>query len=43
MAIATTLIAPPLIKVCFAEDKDNDGIIDEIEEHDVSEEFTRIG
>ena len=43
MAIATTLIAPPLIKICFAEDKDKDGIIDEVEEHDVTEDFTRIG
>lgn len=43
MAVATTLIAPPLIKVLFAEDKDNDGVLDEIEEQDVSEEFTRIG
>lgn len=43
MAVATTLIAPPLIKVFFAEDKDLDGVAEEVEEHDVSEEFTRIG
>lgn len=43
MAVATTLIAPPFIKVLFAEDKDNDGIPDNIVETDVSEEFTRIG
>ena len=43
MAVATTLIAPPFIKILFAEDKDHDGIVDNIEEHDVSEEFTRIG
>jgi Kef-type K+ transport system membrane component KefB len=43
MAVATTLIAPPLIKYFFAEDADNDGIPDDIVEHDVSEEFTRIG
>lgn len=43
MAVATTLIAPPLIKILFAEDRDNDGVIDNIVEQDVSEEFTRIG
>lgn len=43
MAVATTLIAPPFIKILFAEDKDNDGIPDNIVETDVSEEFTRIG
>ena len=43
MAVATTLIAPPLIKILFAEDKDNDGVTDNIVEHDVSEEFTRLG
>ncbi|MEO7674717.1 MAG: hypothetical protein ABIU09_11655, partial [Pyrinomonadaceae bacterium] len=43
MAVATTLIAPPFIKILFAEDKDSDGVPDEIEDHDVSEEFTRIG
>lgn len=43
MAVATTLIAPPLIKIFFAEDRDNDGIMDEFEEHDISEEYSRIG
>lgn len=43
MAVATTLIAPPLIKYLFAEDLDKDGMIDEIEQHEVPEEFTRIG
>jgi Kef-type K+ transport system membrane component KefB len=43
MAVATTLIAPPFIKILFKEDKDGDGVPDEIEEHDVSEEFSRIG
>ena len=43
MAVATTLIAPPFIKVLFAEDDDNDGVPDNIVETDVSEEFTRIG
>jgi Kef-type K+ transport system membrane component KefB len=43
MAIATTLIAPPLIKILFREDKDNDGIPEEIIERDVSEDFSRIG
>lgn len=43
MAVATTLIAPPLIKHFFAEDKDMDGIPDEMEELDVSGDFTRIG
>lgn len=43
MAVATTLIAPPLIKYFYAEDKDNDGLLDPILERDVSEEFTRIG
>ena len=43
MAVATTLIAPPLIKIFFAEDKDKDGIMDELEELDVSDEYSRIG
>ncbi len=43
MAVATTLIAPPFIKIFFAEDKDHDGIQDTITETDVSEEFTRLG
>jgi Kef-type K+ transport system membrane component KefB len=43
MAVATTLIAPPLIKIFYSEDKDKDGIDDVIVDTDVSEEFTRIG
>lgn len=43
MAVATTLIAPPFIKIFFSEDKNNDGIPDPLIERDVSEEFTRIG
>jgi len=43
MAVATTLIAPPLIKYLFAEDIDEDGIMDEIEQPESAEEFTRIG
>lgn len=43
MAVATTLIAPPLIKYFFAEDRDKDGIIEPIIAHDVSDEFPRIG
>jgi len=43
MAVATTLIAPPFIKILFAEDKDNDGIADPFIHQDISEEFTRIG
>jgi Kef-type K+ transport system membrane component KefB len=43
MAVATTLIAPPLIKIFFAEDNDNDGVLDELPDIDVSDEFTRIG
>lgn len=43
MAIATTLIAPPLIKILFTEDKDKDGVPDELPEVDVSEDFSRIG
>lgn len=43
MAVATTLIAPPLIKLCFAEDKDRDGIPDTITEKDVSDDYGRIG
>ena len=42
MAVATTLIAPPFIKVLFAEDRDGDGKVDVIDEIDVSEEFSRI-
>jgi Kef-type K+ transport system membrane component KefB len=43
MAVATTLIAPPFIKVLFVEDKDNDGVPDNVEEIDRDEEFSRIG
>lgn len=43
MAVATTLIAPPLIKLFFSEDKDQDGIDDVIVVTDVSDDFTRIG
>ncbi|HUR98143.1 MAG TPA: cation:proton antiporter [Pyrinomonadaceae bacterium] len=43
MAVATTLIAPPLIKLLYSEDRDNDGTEDAISETDVSEDFTRIG
>lgn len=43
MAVATTLIAPPFIKIFFAEDKDGDGIPDERPDIDTSEEFSRIG
>jgi Kef-type K+ transport system membrane component KefB len=43
MAVATTLIAPPFIKIFFAEDRDGDGIPDEFPDIDVSEEFSRIG
>lgn len=43
MAVATTLVAPPLIKILHSEDKDNDGIDDIITSRDVSEDFARIG
>jgi len=43
MAVATTLIAPPLIKFFFAEDRNQDGVIDEFEVKDVSEDYSRIG
>lgn len=43
MAVATTLIAPPLIKLCFAEDKDGDGVADEFPEVEIDEDFARIG
>jgi Kef-type K+ transport system membrane component KefB len=43
MAVATTLIAPPLIKIFYSEDRDADGEEDVIVETDTSEEFTRIG
>lgn len=43
MAVATTLIAPPFIKMLFAKDEDNDGIPDNIVETDVSDDYSRIG
>ena len=43
MAVATTLVAPPLIKIFFAEDKDKDGKMDEFKRHDISDEYSRIG
>lgn len=43
MAVATTLIAPPLIKIFFAEDKDQDGVMDEFDRKDISEDYSRIG
>lgn len=42
MAVATTLIAPPLIKYFFAEDRDQDGIPDEFPEVEETHDF-RIG
>ena len=43
MAVATTLIAPPLIKYFYSEDKNKDGIDDVIVETDVSEDYARLG
>ena len=43
MAVATTLIAPPLIKFFYSEDKDKDGIDDVIVDMDVSEDYSRLG
>jgi Kef-type K+ transport system membrane component KefB len=43
MAVATTLIAPPLIKLFYSEDRDLDGTEDVIVQTDISEDFTRIG
>ncbi len=43
MAVATTLIAPPFIKILFAEDRDGDGKVDVPDDIDVSHEFSRIG
>ncbi|MEO8041141.1 MAG: cation:proton antiporter [Acidobacteriota bacterium] len=43
MAVATTLIAPPLIKIFYSEDRDADGKDDAIVDTDTSDEFTRIG
>ena len=43
MAVATTLVAPPLIKLLYSEDRDLDGKEDVIVETDITEDFTRIG
>jgi Kef-type K+ transport system membrane component KefB len=43
MAVATTLIAPPLIKIVFAADRDEDDLADVAGKVDLSEEFSRIG
>ncbi|PYS99793.1 MAG: cation:proton antiporter [Acidobacteria bacterium] len=43
MAVATTLIAPPLIKILYSEDRDNDGTEDVVLDIDISEDYTRIG
>lgn len=43
MAVATTLIAPPFIKILFAEDNDRDGIADEPDVEKVRDDFSRIG
>ena len=43
MAVATTLIAPPLIKILYSQDVNKDGAEDVIKETDVSETYHRIG
>lgn len=43
MAVATTLIAPPFIKLLFSEDRDNDGFPDEPLPEHIREDFSRIG
>jgi Kef-type K+ transport system membrane component KefB len=43
MAVATTLIAPPFIKLLFTEDRDKDGAPDELPDLDVSDDYSRIG
>ena len=43
MAVATTIIAPPLIKYFFAEDSDGDGTVDEIDVNEIIEGYSRIG
>lgn len=43
MAVATTLIAPPFIKVLFAEDRDRDSAPGEPRPEKVRDDFSRIG
>ena len=43
MAVATTLIAPPLIKYFYAEDADKDGRPDQFDKRDISDSYSRIG
>lgn len=43
MAVVTTLIAPPFIKLFYSEDTNQDGIEDTIVETDVSDQYTRLG
>jgi Kef-type K+ transport system membrane component KefB len=43
MAVATTLIAPPLIKIAFAEDRDGDGAVDDFVPNEASDDYARIG
>jgi Kef-type K+ transport system membrane component KefB len=43
MAVATTLIAPPLIKLGFAEYRNKDGMADEFIPDEKAEEYSRIG
>ena len=42
MAVATTLIAPPLIKMLYSKDEDSDGESPNVD-NDLTEDFTRIG
>jgi Kef-type K+ transport system membrane component KefB len=43
MAVATTLIAPPFIKILFAEPKGNGEIVNIVEGNKIEENFSRIG
>ncbi|MCA1589865.1 MAG: cation:proton antiporter, partial [Acidobacteria bacterium] len=43
MAVATTLIAPPLIKLFYSQDKNDDGIDDVVRDADTPDEYARIG
>jgi len=43
MAVATTLIAPPFIKMLYSQDTDGDGIPDSIRPTDISDDYLRIG